>query len=141
MAFEADAVSLFCCQVIHSVSKFVRLLNERGLLLPEEEEEATPQVSTSGTTGMDPRDRVVREILESERKYVQDLEVLQDYQRKLAEDGIVSQDTIHNLFLNLNAIVDFARKVLIGIEANASLPPEQQRFGSVFTTMVRPSSA
>jgi cell division control protein 24 len=79
---------------------------------------------------------VVKEILDSERKYVQDLEVLQDYQKKLAEDGILSQDTIHNLFLNLNAIVDFARKFLIGVEANASLPAEQQRFGSLFLAMV-----
>lgn len=94
--------------------------------------------STSSGAGLDPRSRVVKEILDSERKYVQDLEVLQDYQKKLAEDGILSQDTIHNLFLNLNTIVDFARKFLIGVEANASLAPEQQRFGSLFLSMVRP---
>lgn len=130
-----DLRARFAIQVVHTVSKFIRLLDERGLLLPDEEE--APVASTSSGSGMDPRSRVVKEILDSERKYVQDLEVLQDYQRKLAEDGILSQDTIHNLFLNLNAIVDFARKFLIGVEANASLPAEQQRFGSLFLAMVR----
>lgn len=60
----------------------------------------------------------------------------QEYSRKLADEQILSQDTIHNLFLNLNSIVDFARRFLIGIEANACLPPDQQRFGSLFLLMV-----
>lgn len=62
--------------------------------------------------------------------------VRQTYQRFLQQNAILSQDTIHNLFLNLNSIVDFARRFLIGVEGNASLPPEQQRFGSLFVLMV-----
>lgn len=97
---------------------------------------------------------VVREILESERKYVQDLEVLQvsfelppllnqtqmcnrqDYQRQVQANDIITQDQIHNLFLNLNSLADFQRRFLIGVEANASQPPEQQRFGHLFLQMV-----
>lgn len=59
----------------------------------------------------------------------------QEYRLKLAEGEILSQDTLHLLFLNLNAIVDFSRRILIGIEANASQPPELQRFGHLFVTM------
>lgn len=60
----------------------------------------------------------------------------QEYSRRLSEDASLSQDTIHGLFLNLNSIVDFARRFLIGVETNACLPPEQQRFGSLFLLMV-----
>ena len=59
-------------QVIHTVSKFLNLLEERGLLLPEEEEQ-----QSSASTSLDTRGKVAKEILDSERKYVQDLEVLQ----------------------------------------------------------------
>jgi cell division control protein 24 len=104
---------------------------------------------------------VVREILDSERKYVQDLEVLQvrrvcvlahhlnaclptfliqDYQRQVAANDIITQDQIHNLFLNLNTLADFQRRFLIGVEANASRPPDEQRFGHLFLQMVRCSS-
>ena len=64
----------------------------------------------------------------------------QDYQRQVAASGIITQDQIHNLFLNLNSLADFQRRFLIGVEANASLPPEQQHFGHLFITMVARSS-
>ena len=60
-------------QVIHTVSKFLNLLEERGLLLPEKEEDD----QSSAFTSLDTRGKVAKEILDSERKYVQDLEVLQ----------------------------------------------------------------
>ncbi|EPS41945.1 hypothetical protein H072_4086 [Dactylellina haptotyla CBS 200.50] len=55
---------------------------------------------------MDKRELAVYEFLETERKYVQDLEALQDYKNKLQDAGIVSNDTIHKLFLNLNNLLD-----------------------------------
>lgn len=68
----------------------------------------------------------------TERKFVQDLEVLHEYQCKLQDSGLLSADTIHNLFPSLNVLIDFQRRFLIGIEYHAHLPPEEQRFGSVF---------
>lgn len=62
---------------------------------------------------------------------------LQNYQRQVAASGVITQDQIHNLFLNLNSLADFQRRFLIGVEANASLPPEDQHFGHLFLTMVR----
>lgn len=61
----------------------------------------------------------------------------QDYQRQVQANDIITQDQIHNLFLNLNALADFARRFLIGVEANASQAPENQRFGHLFLQMVR----
>lgn len=62
---------------------------------------------------------------------------MQDYQRQVQANDIITQDQIHNLFLNLNTLADFQRRFLIGVEANASRPPDEQRFGHLFLQMVR----
>ncbi|BGP43224.1 Guanine nucleotide exchange factor for Cdc42p [Rhodotorula kratochvilovae] len=118
-------------KVVHTVTKLLDLLESQGVLLPPPEQpEAAPQAGPS-----DERSLVVREILDSERKYMQDLEVLQDYQRQLQMNDILTQDQIHSLFINLNKLADFQRRFLIGVEGNASLAPEQQRFGNLFLQM------
>ncbi|KAK4696689.1 cell division control protein 24, partial [Phenoliferia sp. Uapishka_3] len=117
-------------KVINTVTKILDRLELEGVLAPEA---PSDPVKPSGPS--DERSMVVKEILDSERKYVQDLEVLQNYQRQVAASGIITQDQIHNLFLNLNSLADFQRRFLIGVEANASLPPEQQHFGLLFITM------
>ncbi|GAA5877985.1 hypothetical protein JCM16303_002804 [Sporobolomyces ruberrimus] len=115
-------------KVVHSVTKILDELESLGVLLPAEEKpERAPQAGPS-----DERSLVVREILDSERKYMQDLEVLQDYQRQLQMNDVLTQDQIHSLFINLNKLADFQRRFLIGVESNASLAPEQQRFGHLF---------
>ncbi|GAA6060823.1 hypothetical protein JCM10212_000596 [Sporobolomyces blumeae] len=115
-------------KVVHTVTKLLDELEAQGLLLPPAEKpEGPPQAGPS-----DERSLVVREILDSERKYMQDLEVLQDYQRQLQMNDVLTQDQIHSLFINLNKLADFQRRFLIGVESNASLPAEQQRFGHLF---------
>ena len=61
-------------QVVHTVTKLLDVLESQGALLPPPEDSHTvaPQPGPS-----DERSLVVREILDSERKYMQDLEVLQ----------------------------------------------------------------
>ncbi|SCV74818.1 BQ2448_7847 [Microbotryum intermedium] len=119
-------------KVINTVTKVLNLLEQQGRLLPPK---ATPAVPLAPAGPSDERSMIVREILDSERKYVQDLEVLQDYQRQVQANDIITQDQIHNLFLNLNTLCDFQRRFLIGVEANASRPPEEQRFGHLFLQM------
>ncbi|GAA5915579.1 uncharacterized protein JCM6883_004237 [Sporobolomyces salmoneus] len=115
-------------KVVHTVTKLLDELESLGVLLPPEEKpKVVPQAGPS-----DERSLVVREILDSERKYMQDLEVLQDYQRQLQMNDILTQDQIHSLFINLNKLADFQRRFLIGVESNASLAPMQQRFGHLF---------
>ncbi|SCV73192.1 BQ2448_7117 [Microbotryum intermedium] len=119
-------------KVIHTVDLLLDMLEIQGALL-EPMAESDPVKWTSGPS--DERTMIVREILDSERKYVQDLEVLQDYQRQVQANEVLSQDQVHALFLNLNTLADFQRRVLIGFEANASRPPEEQRFGNLFLQM------
>lgn len=113
-------------KVIHTVKLLLDTLEERHLISPIEEKVIEPAVAT------DKRAKTVEELLLTERKYVQDLELLLDYQTQLQESGLLSQDTIHYLFPNLNILIDFQRRFLIGIEYHAQLPPEEQRIGSVF---------
>lgn len=113
-------------KVIHTVKLLLDTLEERKLIFPPDEiipEPADPK---------DKRAKTVEELLITERKYVQDLELLLTYQTRLQTTGILSADTIHYLFPNINILIDFQRRFLIGIEYHAQLPPSEQRLGSVF---------
>ena len=79
---------------------------------------------------------MVQELVDTERKYVQDLETLQDYMRALEADEVISKDLIHILFLNLNQLVDFQRRFLIRVETQNDLRPEQQTWGALFVEYV-----
>ncbi|KAI5956522.1 CDC24 [Candida jiufengensis] len=80
----------------------------------------------------DERSKVFREIIETERKYVQDLELLTRYRDELNDAELLSSEQIHTLFPNLNEIVDFQRKFLNGLECNINVPIKYQRIGSIF---------
>ncbi|KAB5585095.1 CDC24 calponin [Coniochaeta sp. 2T2.1] len=78
------------------------------------------------------RDYVVRELVDTERKYVQDLENLHDLKKTLEERGILPGDVIYQIFLNINAILDFQRRFLIRVETTNSMPQSRQEWGSPF---------
>ncbi|CAG8480089.1 2244_t:CDS:2 [Ambispora gerdemannii] len=119
-------------KVINTVKRVTDKIEEKGLLNLSRRQLSR---SSDPMAPKDNRARVVHELLETERKYVQDMEVLQDYARKLANQEVVNADTIHHLFANLNQLVDFQRRFLIGVESNASLPSSEQRFGFLFVSM------
>lgn len=80
----------------------------------------------------DSRSKIIKEMIETERKYVQALELLVEYRNDVVESERISNEDINILFPNLNEIVDFQRKFLIGLECNAIVPAKYQRIGSVF---------
>ncbi|KAF3119386.1 hypothetical protein TWF703_003357 [Orbilia oligospora] len=82
--------------------------------------------------GLDKRGKAVAEFLDTERKYVQDLEQLQQFKQKLQAEEIVSNDTIHSLFLNLDHLLDFQRRFLVRLEMMYDMPAEKQKWGSLF---------
>lgn len=79
------------------------------------------------------RDHVVRELVDTERKYVQDLENLHELKKKIEEKGIISGDIIHDIFLNMNAVLDFQRRFLIKIETTNIQSNDHQAWGAPFT--------
>ena len=55
--------------------------------------------------------------------------------RELQNHKVLSLDTIHYLFGNLNALVDFQRRFLIMVEDMAEKPAQEQRIGLLFVQM------
>jgi len=78
------------------------------------------------------RDHVVRELVDTERKYVQDLENLHELKKIIEQKGVIPGDVVHAIFLNINAILDVQRRFLIRIETTNSQPDEKQEWGLIF---------
>ncbi|CAO3621360.1 unnamed protein product [Cunninghamella echinulata] len=114
-------------KVVNTIQKILNILDERGIITVKSIDE-----NADADGPKDTRDKVVLELLETERKYVHDLEALQNYMRELHAQKVLPPDTIHYLFGNLNALVDFQRRFLIQLEDIAVQSPEEQRFGALF---------
>ncbi|KAL2133977.1 hypothetical protein VTI74DRAFT_1280 [Chaetomium olivicolor] len=117
-------------KVTSVINHVLDIAEQRGLLLnvqpyPEDD------MMQAGSQ-MSYRDYVVRELVDTERKYVQDLENLHDLKKTLEQNGIIPGDVVHNIFLNINAILDCQRKFLIRVETTNSMPPARQEWGSPF---------
>ena len=95
-------------------------------------DETTPGAAPGSK--MSYRDHVVRELVDTERKYVQDLENLHELKRVIEQKGVIPGDVVHAIFLNINAILDFQRRFLIRIETTNSQPDERQEWGQPFSS-------
>lgn len=84
------------------------------------------------------RDHILKELVDSERHYVHHLQNLQAMKKELEEAGPVTGDSIHNIFLNLNNLLDFAQRFLIRIEQQHELPEEEQNWGQLFIRYKEP---
>jgi cell division control protein 24 len=112
------------------VNQVLDILKAKGLLLtPEFADEGIPAAEVGKRSK---RDHVVNELLETERKYVQDLEALQQLQNLLSEGGTVTGDKIYDIFHNLNALLDFQRRFLIRVEQTNAQQMNMQLWGDLF---------
>lgn len=94
--------------------------------------EAAEETAAPAVTQMSYRDHVVRELVDTERKYVQDLENLHELKKVIEQKGVITGDVVHDIFLNINAILDFQRRFLIRIETTNSQPESRQEWGLIF---------
>ncbi|CAE6398073.1 unnamed protein product [Rhizoctonia solani] len=78
------------------------------------------------------RKKHIQETLDSERKYVADLEIMHEYARELIQKNVVDADTVHHLFPGLGKLLDFGRRFLIEMEGIAQCAWEDQRWGLLF---------
>ncbi|KAI0305525.1 Dbl homology domain-containing protein [Multifurca ochricompacta] len=93
----------------------------------------TPAIPTYANGPDTERNNIIRELVETERKYVQDLEVMQKYAQELSQSNTLDRDTIHLLFPNLNKLLNFQRRFLIWLEGTADMPWKEQRWGRLFS--------
>lgn len=78
------------------------------------------------------RQHIVAELVTTERTYVQHLELLQSFKHLVEEKGIIPGDAIHDIFLNLNSLLDFQRRFLIRVEQTNAMPEDEQNWGKLF---------
>lgn len=78
------------------------------------------------------RQHIVSELVRSERTYVQHLELLQSFKHLVEEKGVIPGDAVHDIFLNLNALLDFQRRFLIRVEQTNAQHEDEQNWGKLF---------
>ncbi|EIW72229.1 hypothetical protein TREMEDRAFT_20727, partial [Tremella mesenterica DSM 1558] len=84
----------------------------------------------------------VEELVQSEKSYVQDIEILVRCQMEMVQAQLISPDTAHLMFSNISKILDFHRKFLIKLETEYAPIEEKQdqsawaegRWGMPFVT-------
>lgn len=77
------------------------------------------------------RQHIVDELVRTERTYVQHLELLQSFKKLVEQKGVIAGDAIHDIFLNLDALLDFQRRFLIRVEQTNAMPEERQNWGQL----------
>lgn len=113
------------------VNRVLDILVQEGILNPNLPESEATNGST-GTTKRTHRQHVIHELVQTERTYVQHLEMLQDFKKVVEEQGVIPGDAVHDIFLNLNQLLDFQRRFLIRVEQTNDKPEEEQNWGGLF---------
>ncbi|CAI6090238.1 unnamed protein product [Clonostachys chloroleuca] len=119
-------------KVTQVVNHVLDLAQQRGLLLQLDSHFVEDPSRDNPTMKMTYRDHIVKELVDTERKYVQDLENLHDLKTTLEQRGAIPGDIVHSIFLNINAILDFQRRFLIRVETTNSMATEFQKWGTPF---------
>ncbi|KAJ3120993.1 hypothetical protein HK098_004082 [Nowakowskiella sp. JEL0407] len=122
-------------KVLGIVEKLIASLTSRNLLPPPRPLPFSAKALPSASTISDYRSKLILELLETERKYISDLELLQSYHRVLLEKSAITKETSRIIFSNLNAVLDVQRRFLVGLETMLSVDDEKQMIGSVFLNM------
>ncbi|CAL5874720.1 uncharacterized protein PFLUO_LOCUS9021 [Penicillium psychrofluorescens] len=120
-------------KVIKMVNRVVDILEMQGSLKRSSETAASPSAE-KGTVKLTKREHILKELLETERDYVHHLQNLQALKKELEETGALTGDGSHQIFLNLNNLLDFAQRFLIRMEQHYALPEETQNWGRLFST-------
>jgi cell division control protein 24 len=105
------------------------ILVERGIISPESSSVAAAAPASKKTK----RQHIIEELVQTERTYVKHLEMLQAFKKAVEEKGMIGGDAIHDIFHNLNALLDFQRRFLIRVEQTNLMSEEEQNWGSMFT--------
>ncbi|KAJ1994524.1 Guanine nucleotide exchange factor for Cdc42p [Dimargaris cristalligena] len=123
-------------KVLDIVATLLDELERSGRLNPEVEDKPSLRFSDASTKRPENnRERVVVELLETERSYVNDLETLRRYMQEIQTQHILPEETVRLMFANLNALLDFQRRFLVGIEINSRRSADEQQFGELFMKM------
>lgn len=118
-------------KVTRVVNRVLDILVQRGLV-EDVQPTATDFENANKSLKRTQRQHIVSEMVTTERTYVQHLELLQAFKRLVEEKGVIPGDAVHDIFLNLNALLDFQRRFLIRVEQTNAQPEEEQNWGKLF---------
>ncbi|PGG96456.1 hypothetical protein AJ79_09581 [Helicocarpus griseus UAMH5409] len=117
-------------KVIKMVSRVLDILELRGQLYKPSTATAGP--NQGGKVKLTQKEHILKEMLETERDYVHHLQNLQALKKELEETGALNGDSSHQIFLNLNNLLDFTQRFLIRMEQHNALPEDMQNWGELF---------
>ncbi|PGH10606.1 hypothetical protein AJ80_07457 [Polytolypa hystricis UAMH7299] len=117
-------------KVIKMVNKVLDILETQGQLYKSSATLDGPRQGEK--VKLTRREHILKELLETERDYVNHLQNLQALKKELEETGALNGDSSHAIFLNLNNLLDFAQRFLIRMEQHNALPEESQNWGELF---------
>lgn len=117
-------------KVIKMVNRVLDILEERDQLTPSAANGS--ECEKGAVVKLTRKQHILKELLETERDYVHHLQNLQALKKELEETGALTGDSSHHIFLNLNSLLDFAQRFLIGMEQHYALPEERQNWGNLF---------
>ena len=109
------------------VNRVLDILDRGGLLKHNDQPTKAP---VADSPPLSYREKIISEIVTSERDYIQHLELLQEFKRQIT--GAIAGDAIHDIFLNLNQLLDFQRRFLVRIEQQNRLSESEQNWGKLF---------
>jgi cell division control protein 24 len=116
--------------VVNVVNRVLDMLVQMGIIASDST--ASDSASVNSTVKRSQREHIIDELVKTERTYVQHLELLQSFKMLVEEKGKVTGDTVHDIFLNLNALLDFQRRFLIRVEQTNAQPASEQNWGNLF---------
>ncbi|RWQ93432.1 putative Rho guanyl nucleotide exchange factor [Paecilomyces variotii] len=118
-------------KVIKMVNRVLDILEMQGQLKRLSVNSGN-QNAKGGAVKLTKREHILKELMETERDYVHHLQNLQALKKELEETGALTGDSSHQIFLNLNNLLDFAQRFLIRMEQHYALPEEMQNWGELF---------
>ncbi|SCU96170.1 LAMI_0F05490g1_1 [Lachancea mirantina] len=116
-----------------STEHFIKVLDVVTILINSAPQIFPPQPIEDIRWSNTDHSKIMREFIETERKYVHDLEILNQYRIQLLQNGIVNSEELYMLFPNISEIIDFQRRFLTSMEINGQVDPSRQRIGALFT--------
>lgn len=118
-------------KVARVVNRVLDILVARGFIT-DSRPSAADYAEADKTLKKSQRQYIINELVNTERTYVQHLELLQAFKSLVEEKGVIPGDAVHDIFLNLNSLLDFQRRFLIRVEQTNALPEDEQNWGRLF---------
>ena len=118
-------------RVLKVVNRVLDILARNGLLLNTPEQYGG--VDQAGPKQRNHQENVIEELVTTERDYVRHLDILQQFKGHVGQSGMFSGDVIHDIFLNLDTLLDHQRRFLIRVEQQKALEYPLQNWGCLFS--------